>query len=256
MPNEIGFDAFRGLQGLGAAAMIPTAIGILGVTFPPGKAKNYAFSCYGVGAPLGGVFGNIFGGILGEYLDWQWIFWIFAILGAMITVAGIFVIPLPPLQSETISMRNNVDWVGGTLITVGILILLFALTEGNVVGWKTSWVPALIATSVVIIAVFVVWQWWLERKGTRRPLMKVSIFKNIRFSAANMIVLLFFASFNNYLITATYWYVLSFKTWFYSNSRPQVSGLPRSLRHPDHYSVYSNRGHRRYNWLYLKNLTR
>ena len=60
MPNEIAFDVFRGLQGLGAAAMVPTAIGILGVTFKPGMAKNYAFSCYGAGAPLGGVLGNIF----------------------------------------------------------------------------------------------------------------------------------------------------------------------------------------------------
>ena len=48
MNNEIGFDILRGLQGLGAAANVPTAIGILGVTFAPGKAKNYAFSCYGV----------------------------------------------------------------------------------------------------------------------------------------------------------------------------------------------------------------
>ena len=47
VPSEIGFDIFRGLQGLGSAAMVPTAIGILGVTFPPGKAKNYAFACYG-----------------------------------------------------------------------------------------------------------------------------------------------------------------------------------------------------------------
>ncbi|KAJ8128665.1 hypothetical protein O1611_g4966 [Lasiodiplodia mahajangana] len=47
LPNEIAFDLFRGLQGLGAAANVPTAIGILGVTFPPGKAKNYAFSAYG-----------------------------------------------------------------------------------------------------------------------------------------------------------------------------------------------------------------
>lgn len=66
IPNEIGFNLFRGLQGLvsgcdskycavyytdeltkGAAANVPTAIGILGVTFPPGKAKNYAFSAYG-----------------------------------------------------------------------------------------------------------------------------------------------------------------------------------------------------------------
>jgi hypothetical protein len=66
VPNEIAFDLFRGLQGLvsslnldlklvhlnandsqGAAANVPTAIGILGTTFPPGKAKTYAFSVYG-----------------------------------------------------------------------------------------------------------------------------------------------------------------------------------------------------------------
>ncbi|KAF2020930.1 drug resistance protein [Aaosphaeria arxii CBS 175.79] len=206
MPNEIGFDAFRGLQGLGAAAMVPTALGILGTTFKPGKAKNYAFSCYGGGAPLGGALGNVIGGVVAAYLDWRWVFWIFAILGALITVAGYFVIPLPPLQEEPISMRHNVDWVGGTLVTTSILILLFALTEGNVVGWSTPWVPTLIAVSFVILAAFVVWCHWLEKRGHRPPLMKVSIFKNIPFSAANIIMLLFFASFNNFLITATYWF--------------------------------------------------
>lgn len=58
--NEIGFDILRGLQGLAAAAMTPTALGILGVTFPPGKTKDIAFGCFGAGAPLGGIIGNIF----------------------------------------------------------------------------------------------------------------------------------------------------------------------------------------------------
>jgi MFS family permease len=58
--NEIGFDIMRGLQGLAAAAMAPTALGILGVTFPPGRMKDIAFGCFGAGAPLGGIFGNIF----------------------------------------------------------------------------------------------------------------------------------------------------------------------------------------------------
>jgi MFS family permease len=60
MPNEIGFDILRGLNGLAAAAMAPTALGILGTTFPPGKSKDVAFGCFGAGAPLGGVIGNIF----------------------------------------------------------------------------------------------------------------------------------------------------------------------------------------------------
>jgi MFS family permease len=210
MPNEIAFDVLRGLQGLGAAAMVPTAIGILGVTFKPGKAKNYAFVCYGAGAPLGAVIGNIFGGVLTQYLNWQWVFWIFAIMAAIVTVAGYFVIPLPPLETTQITIRHSVDWIGGTLITAGLLMLLFALTEGNVVGWSTPWVPVLLALSILVIAAFVLWQRYLEKRyvadnSHRRPLMKVSIFKNVQFSAANAIMLLFFASFNNFLITITYW---------------------------------------------------
>ncbi|KAJ4295461.1 hypothetical protein N0V90_007473 [Kalmusia sp. IMI 367209] len=205
IPNEIGFDIFRGLQGLGAAAMVPTAIGILGTTFPPGKAKNYAFSCYGGGAPLGGVFGNIFGGVLGQYLEWRWVFWIFGILTAIVTVAAIYVIPPPPVKREP-QLSKAVDWFGGTIVTVGLIILLFALSEGNVVGWGTPWVGTLIGVSILLLVGFGFWQHYLEKHTDRRPLMKISIFKNVRFTAANIIMLLFFTSFNNFLIYATYWF--------------------------------------------------
>lgn len=205
IPNEIGFDVFRGLQGLGAAAMVPTAIGILGTTFPPGKAKNYAFSCYGGGAPLGGVFGNIFGGVLGEYLEWKWVFWIFGILTALVTVAAIFVIPPPPVKREP-KLTHAVDWIGGTIVTIGLIMLLFALSEGNVVGWSTPWVGTLIGVAILLLGAFGLWQHYLETKTTRRPLMKISMFKNKRFTAANIIMLLFFSSFNNFLIYATFWF--------------------------------------------------
>lgn len=204
--NEIGFDALRGLQGLGAAANVPTAIGILGVTFPPGRAKNYAFSCYGAGAPLGAVFGNIMGGVIGEYLTWKWVFWILGILAALVTLAGIFIISPPPIQNPNLGVKAAVDWIGGTLVTVGLMVLMFALTEGNVVGWATPWVPTLIVASVVILLLFVLWQHHLETRTTRRPLMKVSIFRNTRFSAAMLIMLCFFSSFSNFLIFATYFF--------------------------------------------------
>ncbi|EKG10349.1 hypothetical protein MPH_12561 [Macrophomina phaseolina MS6] len=204
--NEIGFDVLRGLQGLGAAANVPTAIGILGVTFAPGRAKNYAFSCYGAGAPLGSIFGNLLGGVIGEYLTWKWVFWILAILAALVTLAGIFIIPPPPIQNPTLGVKTAVDWIGGTLVTIGLMVLMFALTEGNVVGWATPWVPTLIVASLIILLLFVLWQQHLERCATGRPLMKVSIFRNMRFSAALIIMMLFFAAFNNYLIFATYFY--------------------------------------------------
>lgn len=203
--NEIGFDVFRGLQGLAAAAMAPTALGILGNTFPPGKAKDIAFGCFGAGAPLGGISGNIFGGVVGEYLSWKWVFWIFGIVSAISTVASYLVIPLPPHKPEPV-MRTTVDWIGGTVITVGLIILLFALSEGNVVGWSTAWAPALIVVSLLLVVAFGFWQHYLETKTPKRPLMKMSIFKNGKFTAANVLMALFFSSFNNYLIFATYWF--------------------------------------------------
>lgn len=206
VPNEIGFDVFRGLQGLGAAANVPTAIGILGVTFPPGKAKNYAFATYSSGAPLGSVIGNILGGVVGQYASWRWVLWILAILAAMITVAGHFVIPQPKARTQPMDLRNSVDWAGGAIVTIGILVLLFALTEGNVVGWATPWIPVLIVLSLLLLAAFVMWQIYLEKKTTRRPLMKISMFEDYKISAAMFAMMSFFAAFSNYLVFATYFY--------------------------------------------------
>jgi Na+/melibiose symporter-like transporter len=114
--------------------------------------------------------------------------------------------PSSALATKAKSKPASIDWLGAVLVTVGLLALLFALTEGNVVGWSTPYIPALIVVSVVLIALFTVWQWHLERKGGRPPLMKVSIFRNKKFSAAMIIMMLFFSSFNGYLVYATYFY--------------------------------------------------
>ncbi|KAH8203866.1 hypothetical protein TruAng_001930 [Truncatella angustata] len=210
LTNEIAFDLFRGLQGIGGAANVPTAIGILGVTFPPGKAKNFAFSTYAAGAPLGSVFGNLLGGLIASYANWKWVFGANAILAVAVTAAGVFLIPPPPPETtankHNKSLAKSVDWFGGILITLGILALLFALTEGNVVGWKTVWVYLLIVIGLLLIGIFAAWQWYQEKYTARPPLMKVSLFSNKEFSVAMVLMALFFSAFNDFLIYATYFF--------------------------------------------------
>ncbi|KAK1983636.1 major facilitator superfamily transporter [Colletotrichum cereale] len=208
IPNEIAFNLFRGLQGLGAAANVPTAIGILGTTFPPGKTKTYAFVAYGAGVPLGSVFGTILSGFIAQYANWRWVFGVMAFLAALVALAGFFFIPptAPAPKEKIVSARKSVDWIGGCLITVGLLALMLALTEGNVVGWTTPWITILIVVSFIIISLFWFWQRYLEFQTDRLPLMKTSIFHSGKFCAALAIMGLFFASFNNFLIFATYFY--------------------------------------------------
>ncbi|KAL2256098.1 hypothetical protein VTK26DRAFT_2193 [Humicola hyalothermophila] len=208
LPNEIAFDLFRGFQGLGAAANVPTAIGILGTTFPPSKAKNYAFSFYAAGAPIGAVVGNLLGGIVAEYASWKWVFIVIALLALVITAAGAFTIPPSkrPLEDDNGPTKASIDWPGAFLITGGLLALLFALSEGNVVGWSTPWVPVLIVVSLILVAAFVFWQRHLEKTQKLTPIMKVSIFRNPQFSAAMVIMTLLFGSFSGFLVYATYFF--------------------------------------------------
>ncbi|ERT01416.1 hypothetical protein HMPREF1624_02662 [Sporothrix schenckii ATCC 58251] len=252
IPNEIVFNLFRGLQGLGAAANVPTAIGILGTTFPPGKAKNYAFAAYGAGAPLGSVFGNLMAGLITSYANWKWVFGALAILSGIVTVVGYLIIPAQPPPQTVIPVRavdatatapatadandstspsvalsavpvpatfRSIDWFGAFLVTLGLVGLLFALTEGNVVGWSTPWIGVIIGLSLLLVAAFVGWQMWLETPSNvrkqiaghawpPRPLVRMSIFSRSAggglFATSLVIMGLFFSSFMGYLVYATY----------------------------------------------------
>jgi len=132
-------------------------------------------------------------------------------MAAAVSFAAIVIIPLPKhtLHDEGVNVKNSVDWLGGALITIGLFALLFALTEGNIVGWSTPWIPVLIVVSAILVALFVLWQRHLERNlhaGGLPPLLKVSLFKSGRFSAAMLIMALFFSSFNGFLVYATYYF--------------------------------------------------
>lgn len=132
-------------------------------------------------------------------------------MAGLISVAGVLFIPPPPpeLRPAHGNLRSKtaaIDWIGATLITCGLLALMFALTEGNVVGWTAPWIPVLIVVSVLIIVAFFFWQRYLENKTDRPPLVKVSIFNNWRFTSVMIIMGLFFGGFNNFLIYATYYF--------------------------------------------------
>lgn len=159
------------------------------------------------GAPLGGAFGNIVSGLIASQTSWKWVFGVTAILSGIITVAAIFLIPRPPAPTgPVVGEKQTVDWIGAALVTVGLVLLLFSLTEGNVVGWKTPWVSVLLVVSLLIVAAFAFWQHHLEKRTTRRPLLKLSLFKNPRFSIGLVIFFIFFAAFNNFMVFATYYY--------------------------------------------------
>ncbi|KAH7260894.1 drug resistance protein [Fusarium redolens] len=189
---EIPFYVLRAVQGMSAAAIMPSGIGILGSTFAPGPSRNMAYITMSAMASLGSVVGSLLGGFVGSALGWKWVFWIPAAASVCITVSGL--------------ARPDIDWIGGLLVSCSLTLLLVVMTQANVVGWSTPWIPPLLIMSLLVFGGFIFYQCRLERDSDRIPLIRMSMFKKKKFSALFVLVGCFYASFNGFLVFVTYFY--------------------------------------------------
>lgn len=130
--NEAPFYVVRALQGLFAASILPSALGILGSTLPPGPQQDYGITTHAAMSSLGSVFGNLIGGFIGASLTWKWVFWILAIMTAFVWLSSLFLVPKDHLRPHQGQKKRAVDWLGAILVTGGILLLLIPLTHKGV----------------------------------------------------------------------------------------------------------------------------
>ncbi|KAI1030713.1 hypothetical protein LB503_012979 [Fusarium chuoi] len=171
-----------------------------------------AFIAMSAMASLGSVVGSLLGGFVGSTLGWKWVFWIPAIASAFTTAAGWFVTaghttriaPQGTTENAESSKKPYVDWIGGGLISSSLTLLLVAITQGNVSGWSTPWIPPLLVVSVSLLGGFIFYQRQLEIDPDRIPLMRMSMFAKKQFSALFVLVGCFYASFNGFLVFVTY----------------------------------------------------
>ncbi|EMD97861.1 hypothetical protein COCC4DRAFT_144606 [Bipolaris maydis ATCC 48331] len=204
VPNESGFDAIRGLQGLSAAAMASAALGILSSTFPPGQAKDVAFSFFAIGAPLGFIFGNPLGSLIGEHLPWQWTYWILSITAGICTAASYSIIPRPP-PSSTPSKTSTIDWIGAAILTLALIFLVLALSSGNEIGWRTPWIPTLLVLSFLLLASYTYWHYRLSTIPNKTPFITPFILTQKQLAPVLIISALLTASYTIFLTSSLHW---------------------------------------------------
>jgi MFS family permease len=212
-PSELFLYTLSGLQGFSSAATVPSGIGILASTFPPGQERNRAFVAMIASSSVGSVLGNIAGGAIGGLLSWKWGFWIPASMAGVVALAAFGLWPGKPRSfssqmtdhdiSSHARSEESVDYIGGVLITASLALLQIGLSQGNANGWANLHVPGLVCASILLGGLFVSTQLGMERKPNRYPLVRLSTFKNPRFSAAFVVVACFFGSFNSFLVYAS-----------------------------------------------------
>ncbi|KAG8856950.1 hypothetical protein FRB96_006213 [Tulasnella sp. 330] len=207
--TAVQLSLFRAFQGIGVAAATPAAIGILAQEFPPGRMRTIAFATFSCGAPMGGSIGILVGGTLTQLASdsWRSMFFVFAGLAVLAGLAVFFAVPRDKFDDRT---DRRVDWLGAAMITVSLVMLLFALAQGEVAanGWGTPYIIVLLILSLFGIATFLCWEWYLEYRAGYPPLMRLSLWKraNGKFAAVQAIAFVVWIAFNSWIYWATLLY--------------------------------------------------
>ena len=159
--------AARALQGAFAALLAPAALSLITVTFTESKERARAFGVFGAVSGGGAAIGLVLGGILTEYASWRWC------LGVNVPIAIATALAAIPVVRESKAGGNtSYDVVGAVLATVGLVGLVYGFTEAAKpdVGWTAARTLGILATSVVLLVAFVVWE-----SRVRNPLLPLRI---------------------------------------------------------------------------------
>jgi EmrB/QacA subfamily drug resistance transporter len=174
--------AGRAAQGVGSAMIMPHAMALLSVAFPPAQRAK-ALGIFSSVTGLGTLGGPVLGGAITEGLDWQWIFWLNVPI-------GLILLPLATSRlQESTGISRRLDFGGLLLVTSGGFGLVWGLVRGNAVGWASPEVSGALLAGALLMIAFVVWE-----LRTSEPMVPMPFFRSAAFSAGNATGFLLYGS--------------------------------------------------------------
>lgn len=184
-PDGVFFVVARALQGAAGALLVPSSLALIVATFPLAE-QGKAIGRWTAWTTVAFLIGPLFGGILVDLVSWRLVFWInvIPIVVALVMLRGI-------ARDEPAGDRAPIDWGGAALCVVGLGGTVFALIEGERLGWGS---PLVLVPLVVGVAALLVFVWWEQR--TPQPMLPLSLFRARNFAAGNLATLFIYAAFS------------------------------------------------------------
>ena len=180
--NVYWLIAARALQGAGAALVMPLAMALLSVAYPP-QERGKALGIYSGLIGLALIAGPVVGGAIVEGLSWQWIFWINLPL-------GLIVIALIRLRiTESFGPGGRIDYAGVAMVTGAALGIVWGLMRGNRAGWTSPEVLGALAAGALLAIAFIRFE-----LRAREPMAPMRFFASRSFSSAIGASFLFYAA--------------------------------------------------------------
>jgi EmrB/QacA subfamily drug resistance transporter len=168
----------RAIQGLGGAIVSAVALSLMMVLFTEPAERAKAMGIFGFVASGGGSLGVLLGGILTDTLDWHWIFLVNVPIGAAVIVFSLRLLP----DGRAAAATQRLDLAGAAAVTGALMVAVYAIVNGNEVGWTTLRTLGLLAASSALLAIFLAIE---ARAGS--PLVPLRLFRLRSIAVSNAV---------------------------------------------------------------------
>ncbi len=176
--------AFRVVQGVLGASVMSIGMVLLYEAFPA-EQRGLAMGLFIMVASLGPTLGQSVGGYLVQQLSWRAIFFLALPSGVLGTV-----LPLLGMPRDLPAAEKPIDVFGLCTMTIFLVALLLALSQGQQRGWASGYILGLLAISGVFLGLFLVMEWHVAH-----PVVHLRLYRNVPFVLASVVVLLYNAGF-------------------------------------------------------------
>lgn len=163
---------YRAIQGLGAGALVPLGMTIIGDIFTleeRAKMQAYFSGVWG----LSSIIGPVIGGFITDQISWRWVFWVNLPVGLLAAL----IIGLA-LKEPKIDSKPTIDYAGAAVLMAAISLLMLAMVEGGA-GILSAGNLLVLAVSLSMLGLFV----WIENRA-KDPIIPFDLFRNRTISIA------------------------------------------------------------------------
>lgn len=207
----------RAIQGLGGAIVSAVALSLMMDLFTEPNERAKAMGVLGFVAAGGGSIGVLLGGLLTSILDWHWIFLVNIPVGILVFALSVMLLP----SSKGLSQKKHIDFGGAITITSSLMLAVYAIVNGNLIGWKSMQTMGMLAIAIILMVVFLI----IEAK-VKFPLMPLDLFKLRNVATANIVGVLWAGSMFAWFFLSALYLQLVLK---YTPMQVGLSFLPANL---------------------------